>query len=303
MEKCIKSVEDILKEVKDLDKEYLKNKDHKEKGRISLVFRGQPEFNYRLIPTIGREHKFVGRKQLFDIYNERNLLHRFCRYAYSQFQRKLGPWESVFLARHHGLPVRLLDWTASPLIALYFAATPDKDGFGDAAVWAFIRKPNLRPIDVFREEAENEPEDDDNYYQIEKEFPPEVKNMMLEHSKAKDLEFKDLQLPLKVKGVKVIYPLYASPRMTAQSCAFTIQDNPWKPLENYFKCKGGDRKASKYVDINHIVKWKVPKDYRWSIIDELERVSINYRTLFPDLDGLAKGLWHLDMVRSDLPES
>ena len=43
-------------------------------------------------------------------------------------------WEWMALARHHGLPVRVLDWTRNPLVALYFAVW-DNDGT-PAAVYA-----------------------------------------------------------------------------------------------------------------------------------------------------------------------
>ena len=44
--------------------------------------------------------------------------------------------EWLFLAQHYGLPTILLDWTESPLIALYFALSENVDSGDDACLWA-----------------------------------------------------------------------------------------------------------------------------------------------------------------------
>jgi hypothetical protein len=49
----------------------------------------------------------------------------------------LGWWEVM---QHHGAPTRLMDWTLSPFIALWFALDGHEDGSGDMALWIYDRR-------------------------------------------------------------------------------------------------------------------------------------------------------------------
>ena len=50
---------------------------------------------------------------------------------------RLGWWEVM---QHHGAPTRLMDWTSSPFIGLWFAVQYHNHGDGDMALWIYSRK-------------------------------------------------------------------------------------------------------------------------------------------------------------------
>ena len=81
---------------------------------VPFWFRGCTNKDYRLVPSIGRPP--------FTVEKEKALLNAFKQDAV-QFmeQQPVSEWEWLLWARHHDLPTRLLDWTESPLVGLYFA--------------------------------------------------------------------------------------------------------------------------------------------------------------------------------------
>jgi hypothetical protein len=224
--------------------------------RGALYFRGQADWTWRLNPTIARQYTYAGKTLTgFTEVQERDLLHRFRRHTYQYRGRVLNEWENLFLARHHGLPVRLLDWTTNPLVAMYWACLHSSASRTDGAIWWFKRREanKLMHLDIFQNEN-----------------------------------------PLEISGIRLIFPFYPSQRMITQAGVFTIHSEPSKDIKQL----SADDYADEDCDIESGGMFLVTAGKKFNILLELERMEINLRTLLPELDGIASGLWHSEILRS-----
>lgn len=120
-DKKITSLADLIKELKQVSKP--------ERG--PCWYRGHADATWKLMPNYDR---------LKNPIREIELLGRFRQNANSLLTDIPSvPYDFgwMFLMQHYGVPTRLLDWTESPLVALYFAVE-DRDSKNekkDAALW------------------------------------------------------------------------------------------------------------------------------------------------------------------------
>ena len=187
---------------------------------------------------------------------EANLLFHFTklapvRHAGCPESNQLDRW--LFLAQHYGLPTRLLDWTESPLTALFFAVWDTKWDHIDGELWG------LNPTGV---------------------------NMLNGAATIHGAGHRDV-VPLVSSAFRLDAPPvdkvfsvraeHVDSRMLIQQSAFTIHGSP-KPLEEY-------ERANDFT-----VRYVVDAASKAAIRGALDMLGISQSRLFPDLEHLA---WEL----------
>ena len=230
--------------------------ERKSRTLSNIWFRGHPSSAWDLVPSAMRPD--------FQLFSEHRLRHDF--FLKSQpfltelAKRPSNDWEWYFLMQHYGVPTRLLDWTESGVVALYFALIEDRAATrrpSDACVWV------LEPTVLNATVAGIGP-----YVPIytDKSIARYLPAIWDEESK-------------EIPSVPAAFdPPYNSPRIAAQKGKFTVHGTARESLEKF-----GD-----FGD--NLVSIRIPRKAVPVMQRQLHLTGVSEATLFPGLAGTARQL-------------
>jgi len=167
-----------------------------------FLFRGTTDATYKLVPTVGREDSRINPWK-YNRGDEKTLLRAFKLLAKPYLEHEpANELEWLAVARHHKVPTRLLDWTTSFLIALFFA----------------IENGGMRSVEVITE--------DENGKVIKRkrksiEVPPAVyvtHGVRYCNPASTD--------PFRIRQLSFFTPPYISPHIAAQRSVLAIHPDP-----------------------------------------------------------------------------
>ena len=167
----------------------------------------------------------------------------------------LSEWDWMLYMRHYEVPTRLLDWTESPLVALYFAVESTRSRT-DGIVWC-LDPERLNYIAGFEPQIYCAGIDSE----LEPYTPSKIK------SAPHATEFRPVAL----------IAARAFPRLVAQQGVFTVIHRRPKTLER--------------IDDGELLsRVRIPADARAQIRSDLNELGIHRLSLFPELQSVATRL-------------
>ncbi len=223
-----------------------------QKHGLRLWYRGEENAALTLVPSIQRSKKRIDSERYItnDFYiRARQILNN------PPAKHNYAGW--VSLMQHYGMPTRMLDWSRSPLIAVFFATETYKQvPETDAGVW--VLAPGLL----------NEMEGFGNcIYPIDADTTQEMLLPAFKHSHHNpDVKDKILACSSTEKDL----------RMYAQQSNFTVH-NSLRRLEDI-------------CDENMLYKIIIPSSRKEYFIDSLRVFGITEGSIYPDLDHISSDL-------------
>jgi FRG domain. len=207
-------------------------------------YRGQNSVNYPLLPNLLRYRNGTEK--------EKDLFTSFRKFGDKTIEKTQSEWETLFHMQHYGVPTRLLDWTETFGIALFFAVHNRRTESDDAAIFL------LNPLKL-------------NTLSSQKKLyvMPRDENMFSYTRVYFDHNPFDPNAPIAVE------PAFVNSRMHAQRGVFTVHDNALEPMEDRFP--------------SVVRKVLLPQCLFSAAQEFLELANINEFSVYPDIGGLLRG--------------
>jgi hypothetical protein len=239
-------------------------------------FRGQRESSWSLTTSLDRAVKVeYVRRDVSGCYHldreaeERDLLLRFRQQAHNHIRHlpsidDLGGW--LALMQHHRVPTRLLDWTQSPYVAMYFALE-DEPQESCSGVWA---------IDLHWLQTK-----------APKPLGSEGSISALEDVQGRAERVNGLLRQTEKPVIVQIDPLGTNERMLAQQGTFLCKLYHQASFSQILMTMMID------PDMPHqpvLRKLEIEKGLRIKLLKNLRQMGIHSASLFPGFDGFAKSL-------------
>lgn len=239
-----------------------------------LWFRGQSR-PFDLLPCLYRENL----SHLH--YSESRLFERFKSLATPFIKRPHTEWDWYFLAQHHGLPTRLLDWSESLLAATYFALSGDvfkrdrlalDDDLGRTPC-AHIFDADCPTVWILNPTSLNESLHGDRYLYVPSPDGDVTPYYLPDRIEEERLDINRLPFAL--------LPPRSNERIAAQQGVFTIHGHSPESLNLVADTHVG----SSQIQLARVLLDRANISHLW---EELQLTGINRLSLFPDIDSVAE---------------
>ena len=260
----------------------------------SFVFRGMSDMSWKLLPGVLREYTeeqksstVVGGSYSGKIYSgyEYEILSHFRKEASGLLPHVSQKDDITWLqyAQHYGVPTRLLDFTANPLVAMYFCCQSESNS--DGVIWI------INTI-TFESWSQDEAICSDMGPDYTREA---IMNSIMREMRG-DFDYGEVNGEPRAKKQRPILfiPPYIDQRMSAQSSRFMLWGNNTSALENMTKeenaillCPDGNTYRKAY-DQRFLAKVVIPSGAKHGIMRELDLLNINEQSIFPGLDGIGR---------------